>query len=745
MTDEQPSAGIGALATTMLEEEDRRLRARAETVVEPGKLPGVGSSELTLRQGLRLGGPSIFVVLTLINSFDELESAALAVLAPDIARTFGVSNGAIVFLTAAAGAFIVLGAVPMGWLADRVRRGPIVGVSSIVFTAMLVLSGLAGNIFTFFLTRLGGGVAKANTGPVHGSMLADAYPLGVRGRLAAAGGIAGRIMATISPLLVGAIAAIAGGVEGWRWVYLLVGLPVLVLAWLAFALPEPTRGRWEIEDVVGGVAAPDSSVSAVVTDEPVAMPISVEAGFARLRSIRTLRSVILALSAMGFGLVTLPVLANLFIEERFGLGAFERGWVATIPAVVSLVTIPFVGRAYDRMFRTDPARVLRLLGRLTIPAAFLTPVQLFAPNIVVFALLSIPQAVLLTSAFPMVFALLQAVVPYRMRGLGAAMGSVFMFFVGATGGALASLPLTNAYGPRTTILVLLVPSTILGGILLLRGAGSVVGDLRLVSDELIEERADGDRRRADPLGVPVLQLHGVDVSYGNVQVLFDVAIEVRRGEVLALLGTNGAGKSTILRVATGLMTPSVGVVRLNGSNITYVSPEQRARLGIVSIAGGDGVFPSMSVEANMRMAAFIHRGEDVDGSSGVAARVERSLRRFPALVERRSQRAGSLSGGQQQMLAMAMALTRDPTVLIIDELSLGLAPVVVGELLDVVAQLRSEGMAMLIVEQSLNVALSLADRAIFLEKGQVRFEGPAAELAERDDLVRAVFLGTEGG
>jgi ABC-type branched-subunit amino acid transport system ATPase component len=214
-----------------------------------------------------------------------------------------------------------------------------------------------------------------------------------------------------------------------------------------------------------------------------------------------------------------------------------------------------------------------------------------------------------------------------------------------------------------------------------------------------------------------------------------------KGETLALLGTNGAGKSTILRAIAGLGTPGRGVVRLNGRNITYTTPEQRAKLGIRILLGGKGVFPAMTVHENLEMAAFIYRGDDAD----FQRRLDRAYELFPPLDVRRGTAAVQLSGGQQQMLALAMTLLHDPEVLAIDELSLGLAPLVVQELLGVVERLKAEGMTIILVEQSLNVALSVSDRAVFLEKGQVRFEGPAAELAERDDLARAVFLGTEGG
>jgi ABC-type branched-subunit amino acid transport system ATPase component len=233
----------------------------------------------------------------------------------------------------------------------------------------------------------------------------------------------------------------------------------------------------------------------------------------------------------------------------------------------------------------------------------------------------------------------------------------------------------------------------------------------------------------------------IDFSYGSVQVLFDVNFEIFRGECVALLGTNGAGKSTILRVISGLEVPERGVTRLNGRNITFVAPEQRVRHGIVQLPGGKGVFPSLTVMQNLGVASRLQGGTATE----ISDRIEEVLVLFPELTERRKQLARSLSGGQQQMLALARVLMQEPEILLIDELSLGLAPVVVQRMLELVDRLKARGQTMIIVEQSLNVALAISDRAIFLEKGEIKFEGNAQDLMERDDLARAVFFGTEGG
>ena len=264
----------------------------------------------------------------------------------------------------------------------------------------------------------------------------------------------------------------------------------------------------------------------------------------------------------------------------------------------------------------------------------------------------------------------------------------------------------------------------------------------MVAAELREEQEDTQRRRSGAQeDTPILQVRSLDFSYGLVQVLFDVAVDVPEGEVLALLGTNGAGKSTLLRAISGLSLPDRGVVRLEGRNVTYTSAEDRVGLGIVQVPGGKANFADLSVYDNLVAGCYTF----VWDTKRVAVRIRRVLELFPRLAERLDQPAGTMSGGEQQMLAIAKALLLDPKVLLIDELSLGLAPVVVQDLLEVVERLKAEGITIVIVEQSVNVALAVADRAVFMEKGAIRFEGPASELMQRDDLIRAVFLGTEGG
>ena len=729
-----PSTHASALTAAVLDEEAARQAGQAErsadVVFADDLLPGVGGEEMPLKEGLRKGGFYTFFVLLLLNSLDELEQSAINILGPDIAETFGVSDGTITFISTASVAFFVLGAGPMGWLADRMRRGPIVGTASLAFGFFAFLSGAAVNAFMLFVARFFTGISKANTITVHSTLLADTYPIATRGRMYATNAGVGRVFSAASPILVGGIAAIAGGVAGWRWAYFMLGIPVAVLGIAAFFIPEPERGQWEKRDVLGG---------GLDTGEDV--PISVEAAFARIWRIDTIRYMTFAMAAIGFALFPAQSIQSFFLEEEFDLDALERGFAVAPAGILLIAFLPWVGRRFDRTFRKNPDRALRILGFLLLPATVLVPVQYFMPNVWTFAAVGALNTTFLGAAFAMIQPSIQAVVPYRLRGMGTAIITFFMFAIGGIGGGLISAFLQDAIGERPTIIILTALFMPIGGFFVIRGSGRLRRDLSLVVAELREEQAEQARQAEDPETIPAIQVNQVDFSYGQVQVLFDVSFEVKKGESLALLGTNGAGKSTILKVITGLGTPERGVVRLNGRTITFATPEARGGLGIEMLPGGQGTWPSMSIADNLQMGAFRYRRDPAD----VQRRIDRVLDLYPALGERLTTRAGDLSGGQQQMLALARVMLHEPDVLIIDELSLGLAPTVVQDLLGHIDRLRERGQTMVIVEQSLNVALAIADRAVFLEKGQVRFEGPAHELAERDDLARAVFLGTEGG
>jgi branched-chain amino acid transport system ATP-binding protein len=226
---------------------------------------------------------------------------------------------------------------------------------------------------------------------------------------------------------------------------------------------------------------------------------------------------------------------------------------------------------------------------------------------------------------------------------------------------------------------------------------------------------------ADETIVPILQLSQLRAGYGRIDVLHGIDLEIRPGEVFALLGPNGAGKSTTLAVASGQIVPSSGALLMCGRDLTGVSADALARAGVCLIPEGRGIFPNLTVSENLRMATFTgHSYHDV---------LDLAFAQFPRLGERRKQTAGTMSGGEQQMLAMARALATEPAVLLIDELSMGLAPIIVEELYEHVRRIAASGLSILIVEQFAHEILGLADRAGIMLHGRLLHTGPPANIA----------------
>jgi len=226
----------------------------------------------------------------------------------------------------------------------------------------------------------------------------------------------------------------------------------------------------------------------------------------------------------------------------------------------------------------------------------------------------------------------------------------------------------------------------------------------------------------------------VHAAYGATRVLHGIDFTMPERSITTLLGANGAGKTTTLR-ALCAMVKTAGEVSFDGKRIDARATEDIVRLGIAHVPDGRGTFANFSTEENLRLGAYTRKDRGAVGSD-----LERIYAYFPRLKERRAQQAGTLSGGEQQMLALAKAMLPEPRLLLVDELSLGLAPVIVSQLLDRLRSLVASGVSVVVVEQHVDLALEIADRAYFMERGQVRFDGLAADLRGRDDLLRSVFL-----
>ena len=231
---------------------------------------------------------------------------------------------------------------------------------------------------------------------------------------------------------------------------------------------------------------------------------------------------------------------------------------------------------------------------------------------------------------------------------------------------------------------------------------------------------------------PILELRNVRASYGSIEVLHGVNLSVGRGEVVALLGPNGAGKSTMIKVVSGLLRPTSGQLIVGDRDVTGAAANALARAGLCTIPEGRGIFPNLTVRENLLMATYSgHKLSDIE---------ESTYARFPRLSERRTQLAGTMSGGEQQMLSLARALATDPVILLLDELSMGLAPLIVAELYQQGAAISAEGVSVLVVEQFARTVLGVADQAVLLAHGKVQVAGKASEIGE--DVLAGAYLGS---
>jgi ABC-type branched-subunit amino acid transport system ATPase component/MFS family permease len=718
-----------ALAAAVLDEEARR-QAAAATGDDPHteSLPGVGGDDARLRAVLEPGGRGLLVTLGCVFALGLAIFAVAAILAIKVAHDYDWSFRFLVQVAVLPGFTIILLSQPLGNLVDRstTNRPRVLRVLLAVSVLALVLSGAAFYRWEFLGVLAFTGVGVLATVPVQCSLLADAFPLRARPRVFAAYVAIGATGFVVGPLLVALTTSALDGTAEWRAVFFVLAVAAGALAYAAGRLADAPRGRAEVREVFGDDRA--------ISEEH----LSTLHALTRFRQIATLRYGAIGVLAMGFGLVGWALWFNLWLQGHFQVRATDRGLLLAAMALAGVAITPMIGAAAGRAFRRAPHRAMRLSAVLLL-GFNLALVGWWTHTVATTVVFGAVAFACVLGAIASILPVAQAVIPpqTRAQGFGAFINSLFV------GAFVAVAPLVDFWPElerQHTALTIFVPLlTVAGAALMLYGARFVEHDMRRVVEELEEERARADEVDSG-VEIPMLQLRHVDFSYGSVQVLFDVDLDVQLGETLAILGTNGAGKSTLLRVISGLELPDRGVVRLDGQTVTFLPPEARARHGIVQVRGAD-VFPGLTVLDNLRAALAPHPTARRD----TERRIANVFDVFPALGAHRHQDAASLSGGEQQMLALGCALLFEPKVLLIDELSLGLAPLVVKSLLSVVERLGREGYTMVIVEQSLNIAAAISDRVVFIEKGRIRFDGPSSELATRDDLARAVFLGGEGG
>jgi branched-chain amino acid transport system ATP-binding protein len=403
-----------------------------------------------------------------------------------------------------------------------------------------------------------------------------------------------------------------------------------------------------------------------------------------------------------------------------------------LPAIVMGFLGSIIGGSLiDYFSRRRPSQVMITVGVFGIITSLGAIVLAFAPPIwlvaIVYALSSFGRGL----AGPARGAIYSQVTPPNVRSMSFALGGVFTLPVYILWTPML-FSVFEVYGFKP-VLWIGVPFGILSAVIDLSAAPLFDIDRRnafsaaVAAEEVRRSRAAADAK--------LLVCRDVCVEYSGVQVLFNVDFDVYEGEIIALLGTNGAGKSTLLRAICGISEASDGAIVFDGRDITHSLPNETAARGVICMPGGRGVFPGLSVRDNLLLANWL-----TSDPADVRDRLAEVFEIFPVLKERADANASTMSGGEQQMLSLALAFLARPKLLMIDELSLGLSPAVVGELIEIVKELHRRGITIIVVEQSVNVALTLADKAVFMEKGEVRFEGATADLMRRPDILRAVYV-----
>ncbi len=710
----------------------QELRARAR---EQLGITGLAADAPPLRDTMSRHRLSWYPILGIgvLAVVDTFHRYAFTVLTPEISRTLGVGRGTMAFAIAVMTLATTLGPVPFAALAAKPRRALLALVAAAVMSLAAIGTGFVTVIWGLLFVLVVDGLTTGGAQALHRPLLMDTYPPEARVRALSFYQQADALGSVVGPLFVALLAGVL--LFTWRGVFIVLGVTSLVAVLSAIRLRDPGFGRWDTDQIRATVRAREGEAEESEGD--------VTLGFfeimRRLFLIPTIKRMLVSFGVIGIMLVPFQTFLFFFLDERWGLGPGARGLFFAFAAAVGIAALFGFAKRGESAFRQDPARVLSLGAWLLIAAVLLIAAGALSPWFWVMVALVSGGLACIVVLNPAIYSVLLSVTPPRMRPHAGAITGVFLAGVGGFLGVFFLTGIEDRYGIVGAMLSLVVPGV--AGALILRSArGLVMADMDRLIDEVIEDEEIRQIRAAGGR-LPMLACRGINFSYGELQVLFDVDFTCEEGEMVALLGTNGAGKSTLLKVISGIGLPGGGTVRFEGQDITYLDAERRLGLGITQVPGGRAIFPPLSVVENLRV--FGH-------SLGRSRRriddaIARSFDAFPQLAERRNQPAGTLSGGEQQMLALTTALILRPRLLLIDELSLGLAPVIVGQLLEMVRRINADGVSIVLVEQSVNIALTLVEHAYFMEKGEIRFDGRADELLARDDLLRAVFLGGPGG
>ncbi|HET6793965.1 MAG TPA: ATP-binding protein [Acidimicrobiales bacterium] len=669
------------------------------------------------------------IALGLLSATDTFQSYAFTVLTPEISRTLGISVAAIAAARSIQGLSVAVAPLPVAKLSqNRARRALLCIVTGLLWSVITLFTGFVTSLVALVAILALDGLTTGSVTALHAPLVLDSYPPEARVRALSGYNAFGTAGSVASPLLVGLLSAWLG--LTWRGVFIALGVVSIGMTLVALGLRDPGFGRWDTERVRASVHEAHGETGGLSASE-------VALGFweicRRMLLIQTNRRLFSGFVVFGMLLVPLGTFISFFLDQRWNMGPGGRGLFFAYYAACGVVALLLYGRRGERQFRASPARLLRATGYVLAAAVVFVALGGLMPSFgAMLACFGLAGAFSVVVS-PLLGIALLSIIPARMRPHAQALAAIFLA-IGSLAGSLLLGGVQGQYGVGGAMVAIAIPGVL--GALIIGSAGRFIqDDLDRMIDEVIEDE-EINRIRSAGGHLPMLAVRGVDFSYGHLQVLFDVDFAVEDGEMVALLGVNGAGKSTLLKVISGIGLPTKGSVRYRGQDITYLDAERRVALGITQIPGGRAVFGPMTVVENLRSFGYTMARQ----RGAVERAVDSALEVFPRLDERRNSLASTLSGGEQQMLGLAKAFMLRPRLLLIDELSLGLAPIIVGQLLDMVRRINAEGTAVVLVEQSVSIALNLVEHAYFMEKGEVRFDGRSGDLLARDDLLRAVFL-----
>lgn len=656
---------------------------------------------------------AVFAALFFSGAFGN---RVLIVAGPNIAQDLNLDLRTVGGIQSIVSILGIISLLLIAWLADRVRRKRLAGIGMIVAGGAGMVRSAATNMRTFASADVFSTVSENFAAVPIFSLLADYYPVKNRGRVFGLISISRGIGALLSVLVVGVMVTVLG----WRTTNVITSAPLILLGVVALLVfREPVRGYFEklergFDEETARRADP---------------PQSFGEGWRTVWSVRLVRRLFVGQIFYGIGFAPFNVYLSFMLADEYGLNPIQRSLFA-LPVVISGVFGGVLGGGLiDVLGARSPSSVLRVLAASSlIPVTGLIllattpPLWLAVIGVVLFTMGN-------TVVQPTFLSINSQVIPAQVRS----MGQMMIYLADVPAAILLGIlfgPVVDLYG-YGPMLALCVPFILVNAVIMASAADFFEGDRR---NAILATAANEEARQAAEQGrSKMLVCRGVNVFYEGNQVLFGVDLDIDEGDIVALLGTNGAGKSTLLRAISGSHEASDGAIIFEGREITHMPPHEIVGRGVVHMPGGRGIFPGLTVEENLKLATWLEESE-------ARRLLSDAYELFPVLYERRGEHAGILSGGEQQMLSLAQSFMIRPKLLMIDELTLGLSPAIVGELIEKVAEINRRGTTVVVVEQSVNVALTIAKKAVFMEKGEVKFVGSTSDLVRRPDILRAVYV-----